>query len=319
MIARELLYVVVVPGVAATVTALACRWWRILPQVQWAAGVGLGYFVGQLGLKSRAGLARAFWSFAAPNEAVDWLPHSVLLVLGVTVFATYAPRAWRRPAYALAAMATIAAPLRLLAGSVYVAAEWSVLERVTHLVLLSATLGLVWLLLAIAHDDDQPLLRAALLVVVAAGSAATIALSASFAGAELCGVVATVLTGSWIVCTARGLSGAAGVVTMSLGSLIVLGHYYAELTLANAALLLIALIFAAGRLPHAVSTRQPWQQAAARAGLCLVPLAIALVGALVAAQSGISPDPYAILGTNSLSLSPSGRGPGVRVPLDRFC
>ena len=140
MIIRELLYVVVVPFVVAACAAFVNRRWGNPPQIVWAAGVGIGYLAGQLGLAGRARPTRAFWSFARPHEAVDWLPHAVLLALGVTIFAIYAPRKWRRLAIALAVLLSIGLPLRLLAGSDYVTHQWSMLEKLSHLALLAATL-----------------------------------------------------------------------------------------------------------------------------------------------------------------------------------
>jgi hypothetical protein len=73
-----------------------------------------------------------------------------------------------------------------------------------------------------------------------------------------------------------GLSGAAGVLSMALGGLVLLAYFYAELAAASAALLLAALLAAGGRLPGAWP-RGPMGQIAFRAALCVVPLALALV------------------------------------------
>jgi hypothetical protein len=74
----------------------------------------------------------------------------------------------------------------------------------------------------------------------------------------------------------------------------VLSCFYAELTTANAALLFLAMLMAAGRLPDHVSTRPAWQQVALRTGLTLLPLAVALAQALATAQADMSSNPYAI-------------------------
>jgi hypothetical protein len=211
----------------------------------------------------------------------------------MTVFATYAPRKWRRLAVALAAILIDALPLRLLAGSVYVTRDWSLLETLIHVMLLAATFGLSWVLLAAARESDQPRTRSAMLIVVAAGMAISMALSAGLANGELCGVAAAALTGAWFVSGARGLSGASGVLTVSLCSLVMLSHFYAQLTPINASLLLASLVFGGGRLPDVVSTWQPWQQVAVRTGLCLAPLALAMARSFVESQTGVSADPYA--------------------------
>jgi hypothetical protein len=279
MLVRELLYVGLVPLLAAAIAAFASRRWANAPPVVWASGVAMGYVAGQMALIGRTGVARAWWSFARPHEAVDWLPHTVLLALGVAIFATYVPRKWRRWAVGLAFLLTIGLPLRLLAESAYVTHQWSILEKLSHLALLSAVFGLTWLVLASTRVTEQPRLRPALLIVVAIGSALTVALSAGLIYAELCGVLAAAVGGTWVAAYARGLSGASGVVSCSLGSLIVLSHFYAELTPTSATLLFVSLLLAAGRLPHFVSTWEAWQQIAARVGLCLVPLVFAVAHA----------------------------------------
>jgi hypothetical protein len=212
----------------------------------------------------------------SPREASDWLPHAVLLALGVTILATYAPRRWQFGVIGLAALLAIGVPARLLAGPV--AQKWSTLEKFSHLGLLAATLSLVWLLLAAAPEDELPRLRQVLLVLASVGAAIVTTLSGSFSLGRLCGVVAAALAGTALIAP-RGLSGAAGVVTCSLGGLIILGVFYAELHPASAALLFLS-VAAAGRLPEPVSSWPAAQQAVLRVALCLVPLAIALAPSL---------------------------------------
>lgn len=316
MILSELIYVAMAPLIVAAAIAFLCQRMRLPPRVAWGAGVGLGYVAGQLGLASRAGVARIITSLVRPHEAVDWLPHAVLLALGVTILATYAPRAWHRWIVVLTATLSIGLPLRLLAGSAYVT-RWSALEKLSYLALLSATFGLTWLLLAAARDDEHPRLRPVLMIVVAAAAAVVVALSGVLVYGELCGVVAAALSGTGLVralgatgfasvrlplslteslakpaAHVRGVNAAAGVLTFSLGSLIVLSSFYAKLTPANAALLFLSLMIAGGRLPGFLSSWPSWQQVAIRAGVCLLPLTIALARAVAAAQASMSASPY---------------------------
>jgi hypothetical protein len=270
--AHELLYAGFVPLAVATVVALALRRLRWPPALIWAAAPSVGFVAGQLILASRRGITRAVQSLFAPREASEWLPHAVLLALGVTILAAYAPRAGRRLAFGLAGALCIGLPVRLLAG--HVAQQWSALEKISHLALLGATLTLVWLLLASARDVHARL-RQALLVVAATGAAIVTALSGSFTLGRMCGVVAAALTGTALVAP-RGLAGAAGVVTVALGGLIIVGVFYARLHPANAALLLFSIAAAAGRAPQPVTAWPQRLQAALRMALCLVPLAIAL-------------------------------------------
>jgi hypothetical protein len=289
----ELIYVAIVPFAVAATAALIAWQMRFTPPVVWAVAVGLGYVAAQLALAGRAGAAGAFASLVAPREAVEWLPYAVLFALGLTILATYAPRTWRRLVIILAVMLSIGLPLRLLANSDY-SVRWSLLEKLAYISLLSATLGLTWLVLAAARRTEQPRLRPLLLIAVAAGSAVVVALSGVFVYGELCGAVAAALAGAAVASRAWQLEGAAGVVTFSLGSLIVLSCFYAELTTSNAALLFLAMMMAAGRLPEHVSARPAWQQVALRTGLTLLPLAVALAQALAAAQAEMSSNPYAI-------------------------
>src|SRR3990172_7014209 len=163
MIVNELIYVAFVPLAVAAAAAFILRRMRSPPPVCWSTGVGLGYVVGQLVLSGRSGAAWAIQSLVSPREAGHWVPHAVLLALGMTILATYAPRRWRQGVVGLAALLTFGVPARLLAG--HLAQQWSALEKISHLALLAATLALVWLLLAAARDDEFPRLRQTLLVL----------------------------------------------------------------------------------------------------------------------------------------------------------
>ena len=65
-------------------------------------------------------------------------------------------------------------------------------------------------------------------------------------------------------------------ITCSLGSLIVLSHYYAELPVLNATLLLIAILAAGGPMPGLLRGNAAWFDAAIRAVLCMALLAAAV-------------------------------------------
>lgn len=289
MILTELLYVAVVPLVTAGTVAIVARPLRIGAPALWPTCVALAYMAGQLGLASRTG--NMFASFFQPREAADWLPLAVLWALGVTILAELAPRPWNRIALILAVTLTIALPLRLLAGSAY-DLEWTLFEKLAHIALLSATLGLTWLMLAAAHESDHPRIRPLLLIIVACGAAVVVARSGVFVYGELGGVVAAALTGTLLATPKPHLAGAAGVVACSLGCLILLSCFYAELTPMNAALLFSSMMLAAGPMPNSLATRQNWQKTALRLVLTLLPLAIAVFQTLAAARAQTSPDPY---------------------------
>ena len=275
--ANELLTLCLIPLAVSVALALLVRWLGGKPQVAWAAAVGVAFIAGNFALASRTSFARGIRALLAPSEAPDWLPHAVLLALGVTIFAAYAPRRWRLAAAALAGLLSIGVPARLLAGNL--AQQWSGLEKLLHLALLGATLALAWLLLSAARDYELPRLRQILIVLVSLGAAVVTTLSGSFTFGRLCGVVAAALSGAALV-SPRGLSGAAGVVIFSLGGIIILCVFYAGLHPAGAALLFASLAASAGRLPDLASNWPTWQQAALRTALCLLPLTIVLAASL---------------------------------------
>jgi hypothetical protein len=113
-----------------------------------------------------------------------------------------------------------------------------------------------------------------------------------FVYGELCGVLVAAIAGTYLVCGDHNLEGAAGVITFSLGTLIVLSYFYAQLNMLNAALLLLATCVGAGRLPTFVTSRSARQQIAIRTALTLLPLAAVLVRLFLASQADVSTDPY---------------------------
>ena len=80
--------------------------------------------------------------------------------------------------------------------------------------------------------------------------------------------------------SSSGLSGTAGVLTMSLGGLLLVSHFYAEFSTAGSTLLALSLVAAAGLLPARLSSGPAWRQAIVRTAICLAPLVIALASRL---------------------------------------
>jgi hypothetical protein len=295
----ELLWVGVVPCAAAAVAMLIARRWALRPRAAWAASVAMGYVVGQIALVGRAGFLAALSALIMPREARDWLPWAVLLAAGATIWVAHAGDARRWIGHVLAVVIVLSAPWRLLGGSVWLVSRWSAGQQLFALAGLAGAMGIVWWLLEAAEDDDQPLVRSLLLILVAVGAAVVVTLSGSFSYGQLCGVVAAAMTGALIpgvlkhtsptktpfARSPNGLGGAAGVVTFSLGGLILLGYFYTELTAPNALLLAIAVVAAGGRLPMAPGMG-PGLRAAARIAVCLVPLLIAVIQAYVTRMAG---------------------------------
>jgi hypothetical protein len=293
---RELLWVGALPWCVAAVAMYLCSRLALPARAAWAKSVGGGYVLGQFAMAARVGWQTGFGTLVEPREAGDWLPWLVVAAVGITVLAAYAPRPWQRWIVAIAALLAIVAPVRLLAGSVYVTSRWSALEKIAVVALWAAALAAIWTWLAVGRACGQARLRSGLLIVVAIAMAVILTLSGSFISGERCGMVAAALTGALVsrllirslaTSTADdepGLSGAAGAISMSLGGLILLGYFYAELKITVAILLGAALCVAGGNLPAGWPEGKIWQ-AALRSGLCLTLLAAAFATAWFTMQA----------------------------------
>lgn len=305
-----LIYAGLLPLIASAAVTFALRWPQVSPRAIWASAVAGGFIVGLVGLKSEQGFVLALRSFAQPQEAAYWLPILVLLALGANLVLIAAPRSGRWFASALAGFLTIAATLRLLSGYAgFTYNHWSAAGKLGCLALFTGTLGLLWTLLASKGDIAQKSPeRQPLLVLVAVGMAVVLTLSGVFVYGEYCGAIAASITGAALACTVLGatgspglslskpasaslgpstnsvgvfddfdaVSGAAGVLTFSLGGLIILGYFFASLTATNMVLLFISLAAAGTAFPAVLNNRPAWQRLATRSVLCLVPLAIAI-------------------------------------------
>lgn len=315
MLQPTLIYAGLLPFITSAGIVVALAWLQVSPRAIWAWAVAGGFVVGLVGLKSDEGLVVALRSFARPQEAAYWLPILVLLALGANLVLESTRLSSRPPlpsfprrresmrrsqlAVALAGFLTIAATLRLLSGYAgFTYNHWSAAGKLGRLALYASALGLLWTLLASKGDSAQNSPeRQPLLVLVAIGMAVVLTLSGVFVYGEYCGAIAASITGAALACTAlgatgyasaptgsplespkasSGVSGAAGVLTFSLGGLIILGYFFAKLSTVNVALLFISLAAAGTAFPGVLANRPTWQRLATRSALCLVPLAIAV-------------------------------------------
>jgi hypothetical protein len=281
-----------VPLVGAALAALVCRLLGVAPRATWAWSVTAGVLSGQVGWKSRAGYALAARAFSRPAEAADWLPIILLLAIGISLLLIVTRPAPWKSLVVLAALFCVAVPLRLISGNVQVEA-WTAISKMFSLGLVAALFGLSWLLLAADGEERSFLGRALATAVVAAVMAIVLTQSGVLVYGIACGAVAASLGGTAVMdfllgdsarggqrFTHSGFTGAAGAITFSLGSLIVLGLFFANLSALNAVLLLVALLAAGGPLPRAMAIQPLWLQLAVRALLCSVPLAVAVVSVL---------------------------------------
>jgi hypothetical protein len=280
MLTYALVYAALLPFVAAATIAFVMRQMQWPLPIVWPCAASGGFLAAQFVLRGQSSLSDSLEAFVRPHEAVDWLPHLVLLALGVSIVMYLAPLN-RRGLIALAAALCLAAPVRLLSGNV--AQQWSILEKAAVLVLLAAVLGFVWLLLATNPVAHPTIVRVPLLILVAVGTAIVVTqsgvlkygLSSAAFGAAVAGTA--LVFGFRGAPSSHGAAAAAGIVTFTLGSFIILGHFYGELSTANAALLFISLAATGAPLPALLRTGPAWQRTTARVALCLLPLTIAVV------------------------------------------
>ena len=166
-------------------------------------------------------------------------------------------------------------PWRLLYGSKYLPLSlgpgfdfdlggWSTGEAAAWCAGLGAALLIAWQLLRLGHSEEKLFegnLRSVLVLVVAFGSVITMVGAKSLVLGQLFGVLTAAIAGcalgSALVGTHRGPDAAAGPLVILFGSLLMAGHFFAELTLTHAALLLGAMSFAGGWLPVPSSLLDP--------------------------------------------------------------
>ena len=123
-----------------------------------------------------------------------------------------------------------------------------------HMALLAAAFGLAWMLLATKGEERSFLGRVLAIGIVAVAEAVVLTQSGVLVYGLACGAVAASVGGAALVdcllgvavgdgrrLTFSGFIGAAGAITFSLGCLIVLGLFFANLSALNAVLLLAAL------------------------------------------------------------------------------
>lgn len=257
-------------------------------------------------------------SFRA-SEAHDWLPSLGLLALLPDALACVG-RFGPIVGWIFRVALCVFLPWRLLYGSKYLPLSlgpgfdfdlggWSTGEAIAWCGGLGGVLLLAWQWLRMGHSEDKPSdgnLRSMLVFVVACGSVITMVGAKSLVLGQLFGVltasIAGCALGSALMGTRRGPEAAAGPLVIVFGSLLVAGHFFAELTLMHAALLLAAMVVAGGWLPVPSSLsvrRQTLARVVFCVGLLAVPVALAgleLKGQIPEAESEpetpAAPNPY---------------------------
>ena len=243
-----------------------------------ALGVGLGIVLGgkDYGLSPH-------WP---PREDLD---RFVFLLLPATIAVELFAAIPRLPGWigwlARLAVAGAAAPV-LLHGSVYLgepgpdSGGWTANEKLEILCGLGLALAGVWAALALLARRTTG--RATPLALsICCGAAAAVLMLSGYAtggplGVPLAGALAGIGLASLILAPPVKVNGAIGVGIVGLFGLVVIGHFFNELTLPNALLLFFAPLLA--WLPEfpVIRRADPWLRGAAR--LILVALPLAFVG-----------------------------------------
>jgi hypothetical protein len=279
MLFDAIVYSGLVPLAVAAMLAFAMGRSYAPVEAVWPIAITAGFLVAQFALGADEGITASLRTFIEPHQAIDWLPHITLLALATSILMYLAPscRGWLS---ILAAALCLAVPVRLLSGNV--ASQWSLAVKLGWLAVLAGVLGVTWRLLATDNEEDSTPFRVPMLAFVAVGIAVvtvqsgvfTYGMSAAALGAAICGVALPFgLRKS--ECN-PGAAASAGVITLVLGSLIILTHFFAELSLVNAVLLLLALVATAIPLPAFMRTAAAWRRGAARAVLCVVPTVVSV-------------------------------------------
>jgi len=298
------------PAIVAVVVVVVV--WKLTRHAgaAWSAGLVLGCVTGLWAIDAHAiGLSMAIVKSFSPHESRDWLPAAMLLgVIPGAISGT--EKSGRVIAWLLAGMLCVLLPWRLLAGSAYLpsvssveasydgAGAWSSFETMVWLGGIGATLFVFWFGAEFDGKSDAWRLRGLLAAVVALGAALTLAMSGSITYGQLLGVLTAALAGSWVVAVMlrleSGPEAAAGPLVAIFGGVLVLAHFYSELKLLSAGMLLFAMAVAIGGwLPEAkLSCRG---KLALRCFLCLIPLAIVVTLAAMdfsATQAEVQRNPY---------------------------
>src|SRR5215212_9578629 len=110
MLTNALLYAGLLPLVISASIAFVMRRMRAASPIIWPVAISGGFLAGQFTLRGQSGFIESLHTFFQPHEAVDWLPHIVLLALGVSLVMYLAPT-HRYRLIVLSAVLCLAAPV----------------------------------------------------------------------------------------------------------------------------------------------------------------------------------------------------------------
>lgn len=258
---------VLIPFGMAYAAYLTARSLKRSAAIGCCAGLVCGYLAGHTALESRsawAGSAESFvgWLVACavasfwkaidllhPHVARDWVPWFVLAAL-IVVCLDYRHLPRRLSSFLRLALA-IALPTRLLWSSVYFP-QWSFWQDVCWIGGIGLALYAAWEFHGYRQrDSDTGFLTASLVLLVAGASSLTVAMSGSVIYGQLGGALTSALAGVLVAALihrdAAEMQAAAGPLCIVLGSLLIIGHFFAELSAPHAVTLALAFLLS-GRL-----------------------------------------------------------------------
>jgi hypothetical protein len=284
----------ILPGLVAV--GMLAIVWKLTHNAasSWRTAVVVSFLVGLWALDAQGvGIVGAISKSMRITEARDFLPLMVILaVLPDAIAATNKQGAMI--GWVLRAVLCVFLPWRLLAGTKYLpkvapppnfdTGAWSTMEAVLWLGGAAAGLLACWSLVR-AESTEQPKLRSVLAAIATFVASATIAMSGSITYGQVMGVVVATLTGcalaAWWWKLGRGTDAAAGPIVIAFCGVLTLAHFFAELKLLYAALLIVGFTVGAGWF----FPNKKWSTYA-RVAICLT--AIGIAGGMAAADFAAS-------------------------------
>jgi hypothetical protein len=249
----------ILPGILAVMT-LSLVWkfthnaassWRTAAVVSFLAGI---WALDAQGVGITSAIAKA----VRITQAKDFLPLMVILAVVPDAVAAIGKRG-ALLAWALRLALCMFVPWRLLSGTKYLpkiapppefnTGAWSTTEAILWIGGVALAMLATWTLVR-GESTEWPRLRSVLALLAAFAASTTVALSGSITYGQLMGVLVATLTGcalaAWIFKLARGPDAAAGPIVIAFSSVLVLAHFFAELKLFYAVLLLVGFAVGAG-------------------------------------------------------------------------
>ncbi|WP_422928799.1 hypothetical protein [Singulisphaera sp. PoT] len=280
MVLTSVLFGVVGPALVAAFVLFAShlisRRGETPPAYDWGLppAVGLGYLAGHFAIA---------WPSSDVTDRIPWLVAGAI-VLGIFEAARPTPR-WVRGENGL--IFTLAVLLVMLGPAIQ--ETWGTREANLWLAALGAIVLVAWINLeALAARLKGSALMVPLLAWVG-GAGAVLLLSGSMVLGRLGGALASALLGAWLVSRRNSpinvARGTIPVIAVTIASLLLEGHVYAQAAQAGVALVAIAPLLLWITRIGPIRNGRPWVAALIGTVLVLIPIGVAL-GMAIAADMG---------------------------------